>query len=152
MKSKEIADKNGVPLRFTFDDDFRDVTVRHCPGKFCITPQGEISVCHLVSSPKETRYKDCVYGVVEESGVKIDKEHFNRLYSVNLFSYERCNDCFAKYCCGGECMTRNAIYPADYMEKVCDFNRRFVRYRLLAKIEEVVKESSGLSLKEYVRE
>ena len=152
LKSKEIADKNGVPLRFTFDDDFRDVTVRHCPGKFCITPQGEISVCHLVSSPKETRYNDCVYGVVEDSGVKIDKEHFNRLYSVNLFSYERCNDCFAKYCCGGECMTRNAIYPADYMEKVCDFNRRFVRYRLLAKIEEVVKESSGLSLKEYVRE
>lgn len=152
IEAKQIARDKHVPLRFTFDDALRDVTIRHCPGKFCITPQGTISVCHLVSSPKEERYKECIYGKIEGETLEIDKSHFNQLYSINLFSYDRCRDCFAKFSCGGECLTRNTIYPADYMQKVCNFNRKFVLHQLLEKIEENIYEESGLTLEEYVKE
>ena len=70
---------------------------------------------------------------------------------MNLFSYERCQDCFAKFSCGGECMTRNTIYPASYMEQVCKFNRRFILHQLLERLEENVKQEYGLTLAEYVR-
>lgn len=151
LKAKQIAKTYSLPLRFTFDDSLRETTIRHCPGKFCITPQGTISICHLVSSPKESRYDHCIYGKIDETGVKIDYKRFKELYSENLFSYERCKDCFAKFSCGGECMTRNAIYPASYMEQVCIFNRRFVLHQLLERLEENVKQEYGLTLAEYVR-
>lgn len=152
LKSKEIAKHRNVTLRFTYDDALRDITIRHCPGKFCITPQGTISACHLVSSPKEDRYAECIYGEITDKEVKIDKEKFNKLYSINLFHYKRCRDCFAKFSCGGECMTRNAIYPAEFMDEVCKFNRQFILHQLIERIEDSIQEAYGLTLEEYVKE
>ena len=48
-------------------------------------------------------------------------------------------------------MTRNAIYPASYMEQVCKFNRRFILHQLLERLEENVKQEYGITLAEYVR-
>jgi hypothetical protein len=48
-------------------------------------------------------------------------------------------------------MTRNSVYPADYMEVVCEFNRRFILHLLIEKIESEIYEECGLTLKEYVR-
>lgn len=152
IEAKDIAKCYKVPLRFTYDDGLRDITIRHCPGKFCITPQGTVSVCHLVSSPKEERYNECIYGEISDGILTIDKERFDKLYSINLFNYDRCRNCFAKFSCGGECMTRNSIYPTDYMEAVCEFNRRFILHLLIEKIESEIYEECGLTLKEYVRE
>jgi radical SAM protein with 4Fe4S-binding SPASM domain len=105
-----------------------------------------------VSSPKEERYRECIYGKIENGVLEIDKKRFNQLYSINLFSYDRCRDCFAKFCCGGECLTRNTTYPANYMQEVCNFNRRFVLHQLMEKIKENIYEENGLTLEEYVKE
>lgn len=151
LKAKTVAMDNGLKLRFTFDDALRDITVRHCPGKFCVTPQGTISICHLVSSPKEDRYDGCIYGRINDSGeIIIDYDKYNSLRNKNVFYYKRCEDCFAKWSCGGECMTRNETYPEEYMEEVCSFNKRFLLHQLLTKIEDDVKDEYGVTLKEYV--
>ena len=147
-----MARREGIPLRFTFDDETRGVTPRHCPGKFCLTPTGKISVCHLVSSPREGRFSDCVYGEVTDDGqVRIGDGRFGRFYDRNVCSYTHCRDCFAKWDCGGECMTRRDTYPADYLDEVCRFNRRFVRYRLLKAIGDTLEQEQGLTLEQYVR-
>lgn len=153
LKCREIADRKGVNLRFTFDDSLRGITLRHCPGKFTLTPQGTISACHLTSSPMESRYERCVYGRVTESGaIELDKDKFQTLRNINVFSYKRCTDCFAKWSCGGECMARNDSYPNEYMEVVCRFNRRFVKHLLIESIRQTVLEETGLTLEEYVKE
>lgn len=153
LKCREIADLKGINLRFTFDDSLRGITLRHCPGKFTLTPQGTISACHLTSSPMESRYERCVYGKVTESGeIELDKEKFQALRNINVFSYERCSHCFAKWSCGGECMARNDSYPDEYMEVVCRFNRRFVKHLLIESIRQTVLEETGLTLEEYVKE
>lgn len=141
----------GPELRFTFDDEYRDICVRHCPGKFSITPEGTISVCHLVSSPKEERYSDCVYGTINESGITTDHERFTDLYRRNVSAYPECDNCFAKWICGGECLTRRATYPADYLAEVCRFNRRFVKHQLIGRVRNEVKEAYGMSLEEFVK-
>jgi len=151
LKAKSIAVNNGLKLRFTFDDALRGITIRHCPGKFCITPQGIISICHLVSSPKEDRYNTCIYGYINNSNeIIIDYDKYNSLLNKNVFYYKRCENCFAKWSCGGECMSRNDTYPEEYMEEVCRFNKKFLMHQLLTKIEENVKDEYGISLKEYV--
>lgn len=153
LAAKNLAKALDVNLRFTFDDALRGTTVRHCPGKFCLTPQGTISICHLVSSPKEDRYEKCIYGQFNEDGtLKLNEEKFAQLYNQNVLAYERCTDCFAKWTCGGECMTRNDTYSEKYMEEVCRFNRRFVLHLLMERIEKSVMEECSMTLKQYVYE
>jgi len=131
QKAKALADNAGLFLRFTFDDALRGITKRHCPGKFVLTPSGKISVCHLVSSPLEPRFGECVYGEIRDGKVNIDKCRFDELYSHNVFAYSECTDCIAKWSCGGECFTRRATYPEDYMKEICRFNRRVVEHSIL---------------------
>lgn len=149
VQCRKLADEYGLPLRFTFDDEYRGSVVRHCPGKFCITPTGAISVCHLVSSPKEQRFAECTYGMVDADGVRVDMAKFAHLYDRNVLSYPECKDCFAKWSCGGECLTRRSTYPDGYMKEVCRFNRRILLHQLIAEIRSVVQEEYGQSLEEF---
>lgn len=146
---RKIASEHGVPLRFTFDDEYRGSVMRHCPGKFCVTPTGAISVCHLVSSPKEQRFEECTYGLVDAEGVRIDPVKFAQLYNRNVLSYPECKDCYAKWSCGGECMTRRSTYPEAYMREVCHFNRRILLHQLIDEVRRSVQEEYGQSLEEF---
>lgn len=152
IESKHVAVTEGVNLRFTYDDVFRVTTVRHCHGKFCLTPMGTISICHLVTSPKEPRYSHCVYGQVTDEGIRLDENKFSELYKLNILHFEECKHCFAKWVCGGECLTRRETYPSDYFAELCRFNKRFLTMQLLKRIEQNVMDATGLTLCEYVRQ
>ncbi len=135
--AKETAKRHGLKLRFTFDDSLRGVTSRHCPGKFALTPSGHISVCHLVSSMKEKRFQECIYGIVADGKVSINENKFNRLYEHNVFEYEECINCVAKWSCGGECFTRRSTYPPEYMAEVCRFNRKVIERLIKEEVKDV---------------
>ena len=137
FRAKDIAVSHGLKMRFTFDDSLRGVTSRHCPGKFTLTPSGHISVCHLVSSLREDRFGECTYGIVADGKLTIDDDKFDRLYAHNVFEYQECADCIAKWSCGGECLTRRSTYPPEYMAEVCRFNRKVVRRLLKEEVKDV---------------
>lgn len=137
FKAKAIALNHGLNLRFTFDDSLRGITTRHCPGKFALTPNGMISVCHLVSSPLEARFNDCIYGQVSDHGVEIDMGKFRKLFDHNVFAYDECRDCIAKWNCGGECFTRRSTYAPEYMEEVCRFNKNVIEKLLREEVKDV---------------
>lgn len=137
FRAKETARHHGLKLRFTFDDSLRGVTSRHCPGKFTLTPSGHISVCHLVSSSREDRFGECIYGEVSNGTLTINLDKFDRLYSHNVFEYQECTDCVAKWSCGGECLTRRSTYPPEYMAEVCRFNRKVVQRLLKEEVKDV---------------
>lgn len=137
FKAKSLALRGGLNLRFTFDDSLRGITTRHCPGKLALTPTGDLSVCHLVSSPKESRYEECIYGRITDSGIEINAEKFQKLYDRNVFAYAECNDCIAKWSCGGECFTRRSTYPREYMAEVCRFNQTVIERLLREEVKDV---------------
>ena len=112
-----------------------DFTERHisrcCPGKLCLTPQGDFSICHCVSSPHEKRYAESTYGSIDRYGhVRFDLRKFSSLLDKGRNSEERCQNCFAKYNCGGMCLTRAACYSPEIMSVYCDFIRNFVQHEL----------------------
>lgn len=137
FKAKALAVSCGLNLRFTFDDSLRGITTRHCPGKLALTPTGDLSACHLVSSPKEIRYDDCIYGKITANGVEIDTEKFQKLYDYNVFAYDECKDCISKWSCGGECFTRRSTYPPEYMAEVCRFNQAVIERLLREEVKNV---------------
>lgn len=148
-QAKQLANLHGLHLRFAMDEALESLVVRHCPGKFCLTAEGTISACHLATSPKEERYEKCIYGRVSDDGnVEINEEKFQLLYKENMLAKHRCNECFARWNCGGECMARNDIYPQEYMEEVCRFNRKWLMHLLKEKLEKETIKSQGLTLRE----
>jgi sulfatase maturation enzyme AslB (radical SAM superfamily) len=101
---------------------------RYCPGKLCLTPEGTFTICHCATSSKEERYERCVYGKIDGNGVSFDLEKFHGLLNINASTMRRCDNCIAKMNCGGECLTRIDLYPTEYMDEVCNFNRRWLEY------------------------
>lgn len=148
-KAKTIAKEHGLHIRFAMDEALDSIVVRHCPGKFCLTAEGTITACHLATSSKESRYEKCVYGKVNEDGhIEIDEDKFRQLYEDNMLSRHRCDDCFARWNCGGECMARNDTYPQEYMDEVCRFNRRWLKLLLKERLEQEMFQTQGLTLRE----
>jgi radical SAM protein with 4Fe4S-binding SPASM domain len=123
-------------LWFSLDEMIDTVKMRYCPGKLCLTPHATFSICHCTSSPLEERYEKCVYGKVTDKEVVFDIEKFRYLVDINAWNREKCRDCFAKWNCGGECMTRLDQYPEAYMEEVCRFNREWLTMQLEGRLND----------------
>jgi radical SAM protein with 4Fe4S-binding SPASM domain len=124
---------------------------RFCPGEFALTPDGDISICTRITSPLDTGYDDCVYGKVDGSGkIQIDFEKFLKLTGDNVYSREKCRDCFAKWHCGGGCLAQKYVYNEDVLDLICDFTRSFTKRMILVKLEKQYKEYYDVSLKEAV--
>lgn len=150
-RAKRIAREHGLHIRFAMDEALKSTVVRHCPGKFCLTADATITACHLATSPKENRYEKCVYGKVYDDGhIEIDEDHFQQLYEDNMLSKHRCDDCFARWNCGGECMARNDTYPQEYMDEVCRFNRQWLMLLLKERLDQEMMDTQGLTLREVV--
>ena len=112
--------------------DFMDRRIsRCCPGKLCLTPQGDFSICHCVSSPNEQRFNESIYGSIDKTGgIKFDLQKFTMLMNRGKNIEERCRNCFAKYNCGGMCLTRESCYSPEIQNVYCEFLREFIRREL----------------------
>lgn len=93
---------------------------RFCSGDFCLTPSGELSICHRISSPKEKNFKRFVFGEVSGSGVTINDSAFERLSRMGNASRERCKSCFMRWHCGGMCLGKEIAFPEEYLDVLCD--------------------------------
>jgi len=110
-----------------------DMLLEHyCGGEMCLTPEGTLSVCHRISSPSEPSYNDCVYGFVDDDlNINIDHDKFRRLMSRDVYANGKCEDCFAKWHCGGGCLAQAYTYDETRLNIICDWTRNFTKLLLL---------------------
>lgn len=99
---------------------------RACAGELCITADGNLTGCYCVGSPKEKLFPQTCYGRVEDDlSVTIDMDKYRKLMDYNLYAKKECEDCIAKWHCGGGCFHQMNLYNQPYREAVCRFTRRF---------------------------
>lgn len=122
---------------------------RGCPSKLTLTPQGDLSICYCISSPQEKMYAQRVYGKVDAKGVEIDEEKFQRINGINVYSFAKCEKCFAKWHCAGGCMCPNDLYDEEYLDEVCRFTKGMILQTLLQRLEERCKAEGAGGLREY---
>lgn len=105
-----------------------DVTVdRYCAGELAMTATGKLTLCPCISTESQPDFDRWSYGTVCDGMVKIDYERLQSLLKINLDTMPQCNDCFAKYNCGGGCLNRyiNNGYSPD--ENYCTFMKNFLK-------------------------
>lgn len=110
---------------------------RYCAGEFCLTPDGSITICHQVSSPREKGYDDFVYGKIVNGKLDVDREKFLRLKTrYTVYDNPKCNDCPVKWTCGGGCTQQRRQYTDDILDIICAAERRLTTYFLLERMAE----------------
>jgi radical SAM protein with 4Fe4S-binding SPASM domain len=144
VEIKERYNETRTEIWCTLEELSTVPRLRYCPGKLCLTAEGTFTVCHCASSSQEERYEKCKYGTVDENGVSFDMDKFRQLIDINGLNKEKCRDCFAKWNCGGECMTRQDQYPEEYMDEVCNFNRQWLLMQLENKLKNDKKDGSSI--------
>ncbi len=83
---------------------------------FSVTPSGEIFPCHQFASYPQYKMGNVFDG-------KLDDAIRGIFRSANLYTKEKCKDCFAKYHCSGGCAANNIIFNGDInkpYEITCD--------------------------------
>ena len=134
-----LAERYGIRLACAPLRNLEMVVERFCTGEFCLTPQGTITICHHVASPKEKDYHDFQYAHIDDGTGKmvIDEDKFKELTQRStVYSNPKCQDCFIKWNCGGGCLMQNMQYTPEILDVICDFTRRFSKYFLLKRIED----------------
>lgn len=73
---------------------------------FSVTPHGDIYPCHQFASHPEYKMGNVFEGKLDDSIREIFR-------NANLYTKEKCKDCFAKYHCSGGCAANNINFSGD---------------------------------------
>ncbi|MBU3896673.1 MAG: radical SAM protein [Nanoarchaeota archaeon] len=79
-----------------------------CGHMFVITACKNITSCLTVTDPIDPAHKIFCYGKIKNGKVIIYKNRLKRLKEMLPIKMKKCNQCFAKYFCFGECPMKTA--------------------------------------------
>lgn len=151
MEARDYAEEHGLYLDCSAYRNFNLLIKRFCPGDNTLTPEGEISICSRISSPKDLGYSASIYGRVHADGtIEIDNEKFNELINLDVNHYPQCKECFAKWHCAGGCMIHKHTYNEAIRNEICEYTRNFTKRMLLKNLGKEYKQQYGLTLQELV--
>lgn len=105
---------------------------KSCEGDFCVTPDGNISICHRLASPKsKANNSHYCYGKIKDGIVCIDEENYCKLVGPSVIEREECKFCFAKFNCGGGCIARNLNETSQYKKAFCMLTQNLLKDELI---------------------
>lgn len=128
----QIAKQKGIYLTCAYLNAVRCLADRYCPGKFVITAEGSLSICHCVSSSQDTLYDKFIFGGIDRDGtVSFNQDKFNEIISYNMHKHKRCEHCAAKWHCAGGCYADGQAMNEEQHEAYCKSMRYFLEKYLL---------------------
>ena len=146
FKAKELCKKYGMTLDCNVVRKAEKLFPRYCQGKLCLTPEGKISICHSVSSPREAAYQKVVYGEVRNGQLAFDTGKFKSFIDKENFLLPRCHSCIARWHCAGGCMMYRMNYNEKQFEAVCRFTAYAIAEILLKRLDASFKKEQGQSI------
>lgn len=135
FQAKTLADEYGIYLTCSYMNACLCVTDRYCQGKFVITSEGDISICHTVGSKRDELYDKFIYGHIDhQTGeVSIDKDKLQAILSYDVSQRDECAECPARWHCAGGCYADHFHLSGEdrqlYCESMRAFLAAFLKYR-----------------------
>lgn len=129
FEALDKAKEYGIWLTSPYLNNAICVSDRFCPGKFVVTSDGDISICHCVGSRKDRLYDEFIYGHISDKGkVEIDNKKLKLILSHDHKRNERCRDCIAHWHCAGGCYADNSTIGdnQDEQNAYCESMRYFI--------------------------
>lgn len=102
-------------------------------SSFGITTEGYITSCYEVLDLSNPASEIFIYGKIEDGKIVIFQDKLDALASFTVENKEKCQNCFAKYHCAGDCPVKSIL--AETNENIsnyrCEINRELTKNQLL---------------------
>jgi uncharacterized protein len=107
LEARRVARAQGRELAYS-GLRLDTVTRRFCQAaghSFCITPRGDLTSCYEVTDPADPRSELFFFGRWDPGlrTMVIDAERLRVQLTLGAASSRRCEDCFARWHCAGDC-------------------------------------------------
>jgi uncharacterized protein len=138
IETQELAKELGIDCYYS-GSRLGGVSSRFCGAagnNFFITPDGNVTTCLEVSREPDRGAEVFFIGAYdpESSGFSFDQSKIDYLRSRTVENLPHCTDCFAKYNCSGDCLTKtyqesgNLFDTADNSR--CSVNRGLLKHKI----------------------
>lgn len=152
-KAKSLAKGYGITLESIAVETLSMVRDRTCEGKIVLTPSGTISSCARVSSPKETQYRNYIYGEVKNGVLTFNQQAFTDILNThNIYTQSECANCFARWNCGGGCRLFHDSFADEYKAVRCDFVKKALKVELANVLASRFEKQTGKMLESHIKE
>ena len=105
-------------------------------SSFGVTPDGDITSCYEVLEKSNPLSDLFFYGKIENGKIVIFQDRLNRLAALTVDNKEKCQKCFAKFHCAGDCPYKDLLSEKDKKSRNyrCTINRELTKAQLLKSI------------------
>ena len=134
IAARQIAEKANIVIFNTIINAHEIIRDRYCGGILVLTPNGKISPCVYVSSPQDVGYEQQIFGMVKNKHVEIDEEKIGVFWEYKAANNPKCQNCFARWNCGGGCPHTALYYTEEVQNTICEIMRQCLKKELLYKI------------------
>lgn len=133
FKAKILADTHDLWLTCSYMNTCTTLTDRYCHGKFVVTSEGDISICHTVGSKNDDLYDKFVFGHIDAQtgSVSIDENKLTEILSHDVSHNVMCEDCPARCHCAGGCYADYFHLSKEEHDVYCDSMRLFLANYLI---------------------
>lgn len=138
LKAYQRAHERGVEIHNSACR-FESVSDRFCGAagsNFFITPEGYVSSCLEVNLKSDPRSVKFFYGQfdAEQGSFTFDIQKLQYLASRSLANIPYCNDCVARYSCGGGCLAKVESATGDMYHiggsPSCELQKKFTMFKM----------------------
>ena len=134
MCARRIGDSYNLIITTAATNTLGKIKPRYCRGELCITPQGDLVICHRSSSEKDVRYNKFRYGTVSDKCVVVDDIQFQKVNELLNKKAVQCNECFSKWHCSGMCLSNREMYTTQQFQAYCSYIKkiqpRYIEYMI----------------------
>ncbi|VVB77876.1 Radical SAM superfamily protein [uncultured archaeon] len=106
-------------------------------NNFFLTPQGNVTTCLEVSREEDFGAKVFLIGKYDSDNKEFifDDQKINHLKNRRVSNLSHCSDCFAKYSCSGDCLSKcylssGSIYDTSNNPR-CEINRQLHKAQII---------------------
>lgn len=134
MNARHTGDLCNIDITTAATNTLDRIKPRYCRGELCITPTGDLVICHRSSSKKDVRYNKFRYGIVTDECVSVDYIKFKKVNVLLNKKRIQCKKCFSQWHCSGMCLSNREMYSETQFQAYCSFVKklqaRFIEYLL----------------------
>jgi len=120
----DLGKQCGINVYNSISISFKTIKERFCQREFCVTPTGDITSCHRISSYKDKLFGDFIIGKVYDV-VSVDDTRINALFKLKQ-QLPQCSYCFCKYHCAGGCVSERLQLTSEQKDLKCALTRGII--------------------------
>jgi uncharacterized protein len=138
LKAQKVAESHNRSLLYS-GARFDVISNKFCMAagsSFGVTPDGYITSCYEVLDKSDPASDTFFYGKIEVNQVKIFPEKLKKLASLTVENKEKCQKCFARFHCAGDCPVKSYLSEKDEIirDYRCAINRALTKNQLMKSI------------------